>query len=90
MPTPIPLPFKVETAQEDNEEDEFENLPRMTAPSGEPLRCGSPIYNMQDWFDVPVMIPANAHLCSTLTLHVYCLLRHVSTCVHMAYSYMSA
>ena len=37
-----------------------------------------------------VVIPADAHLCSTLTLHVYCLLQHVSTCVYMAYSYTSA
>ena len=37
-----------------------------------------------------VVTPADAHLCSTLTLHVYCLLRHVSTCVYMAYSYTSA
>ena len=39
---------------------------------------------------VSVVTLADAHLCSTLTLHVYCLLRHVSTCVYMAYSYTSA
>ena len=39
---------------------------------------------------VGVVILADAHLCSTLTLHVYCLLRHVSTCVYVAYSYTSA
>ena len=26
----------------------------MTAPLGEPVQSGSPIYNMQDRFDVPV------------------------------------
>ena len=39
---------------------------------------------------ITVVTPANARICSTLTLHVCCLLRHVSTCVHMAYSYTSA
>ena len=42
---------------EDDEDDKFENLPQMTAPSGEPLKSGSPIYNMQDWFDVPINLP---------------------------------
>ena len=29
----------------------------MTAPSGEPVQSGSPIYNVQDPFDVPVNLP---------------------------------
>ena len=37
-----------------------------------------------------VVTPANAHPCSTLTLHVHCLLRHVSACVCMAHSNTSA
>ena len=37
-----------------------------------------------------VVIPANARICSTLTLNVCCLLWHVSTCVHVAHSYTSA
>ena len=56
-PTPTPSPFKVETVDEDDEDDEFGNSPRMTAPSGEPAQSGSPIYNMQDRFDVPVNLP---------------------------------
>ena len=54
---PTPSPFKVETVSEDDEEDKFGNLPQMTAPSGEPLKSGLPIYNVQDWFDVPVNLP---------------------------------
>ena len=42
MPTPTPSPFEVETVSEDDEEDEFGNSPQMTAPSGEPLKSGSP------------------------------------------------
>ena len=42
---------------EDEDEDDYENFPRMTAPSGEPLTSGLPIYNMQDCFDVPVNLP---------------------------------
>ena len=57
MPTPTPSPFKVETVSEDDDDDKFGNLPQMTAPSGEPLKSGLPIYNMQDWFDVPVNLP---------------------------------
>ena len=57
MPTPTPSPFKVETVSEDDDDEDFGNLPQMTVPSGEPLKAGLPIYNMQDRFDVPVNLP---------------------------------
>ena len=59
VPTPTPTlsPFKVETVHEDDDDEDFGNSPQMTVPSGEPLKSGLPIYNMQDWFDVPVNLP---------------------------------
>ena len=47
----------METVYEDDDNEEFGNSPQMTAPSGEPLKSGLPIYNKQDWFDVPVNLP---------------------------------
>ena len=55
--TPTPSPFKVEIVSEDEDDDNYKNSPQMTAPSGEPSTSGSPIYNMQDRFDVPVNLP---------------------------------
>ena len=56
-PTPTPSPFKVETVYEDDDNDNYENSPQMTAPSGEPSTSRLPIHNMQDCFDVPVNLP---------------------------------
>ena len=57
MPIPTSSPFKVETVDDDDDDDEYGNSSRMTAPSGEPVQSGSPIYNVQDRFDVPVNLP---------------------------------
>ena len=51
--------------------------------------CQNKPHQISSW-QMLVVTPADAHLCSTLTLHVHCLLRHVSTCVHMAHSYTFA
>ena len=57
MPTPTPSPFKVKTVDDNDEDNEFGNSPWMMAPSGETAQSGSPIYNMQDRFDVPINLP---------------------------------
>ena len=53
---PTPSLFGPEIISEvDNDNDK--NLPQMTAPSGDLLKSGLPVHNMQDLFDGPINLP---------------------------------
>jgi hypothetical protein len=47
-------PFTLDTV---DDKDKNKESPRMTTPSGEAMTLESPMYNMQDRFDVPVNLP---------------------------------